>query len=145
MYLANFEVIYNSKAVDCNKKPYELGLTPNTQILMIGALSSVITVFTGPSSLKFWKRFRDTRSDGWYIGRDRWDGITFQPRSNIRVFGVGIFTPYPVGDHSFKYGYKYAIQAAGSHEELMASQVYEEDITMPIEPNNPDSSVLGEV
>ena len=132
MYLANFVAIYNTKSLDSNQKPYELNLTPNSQILLIGALSPTVSIFTGPKSFKFWKRFRDTRSDGWYIGRDRWDGIIFQPRNDIRVFGVGIFTPYPVGDHSFKYGYKYVLQAAGSHDEIMASPVYEEDIEMPV-------------
>ncbi len=29
--------------------------------------------------IEFYRRFREVRGDGWYIGRDRWDGVTITP------------------------------------------------------------------
>lgn len=63
---------------------------------------------------KFFKRFRDVRQDGWYIGRDRWDAVAFTPRRDVRIFGAGVFEPYPSGRHDFTYGHKYVIQDNGS-------------------------------
>lgn len=84
--------------------------------------------------------------DGWYIGLDRWDAISFQPRRDVRVHGCGIFEPFPAGDHTFKYGYKYTIHAAGSQEEVHASPVYEEEVQMPVQGGNTEASgIYGEV
>jgi len=140
-------LLLDGKVLDVILKPHELKLTPNSLILAVGILSSKVSPATGirnPKSFKFFRRFYETRSDGWYIGRDRWDAISFQPRLDIRVFGCGIFEPYPEGNHSFKYGYKYQILAASTQDEVYASPIFEEDILMPLEPNNPESGVIGE-
>ena len=105
-------LLNDGELLDVGMKPHEANLNPNTKILAVGALSSKISMAIGtfaPKKFKFFRRFRDSRSDGWYIGRDRWDAVSFQPRQDIRVFGCGIFEPYPEGNHSFTYGYKYVI------------------------------------
>ena len=99
--------------------------------MAFGSLSSNLgnTILSSKgSTLKFFKRFRDSRADGWYIGRDRWDAIAFQPRLDVKIFGVGIYEPYPVGNHPFKYGHKYIIQEVGTQAEVFASPLYEEEV-----------------
>ena len=76
-------------------------------------------------------RFRDVRDDGWYIGRDRWDAIALQPRRDVKIFGNGIFEPYPQSQRHFIYGYKYILQEAGNQNELFTSPTYEEHVDCP--------------
>lgn len=84
-----------------------MGLRDKSQIMVYGSLASKISNISTVSALKFFKRFRDVRGDGWYIGRDRWDAVAFIPKRDVIIFGVGIFEPYPVSRRDFKFGYKY--------------------------------------
>jgi hypothetical protein len=118
LYTSNLVLLANTKPIDINKKPYELDMKPDSKIMAVCALSADLKPPSSKMEFKFWRRFRDTRSDGWYIGGDRWDSVAFQPRRDVRVYGIGIFAPYPLADHSFRYGYKYLIQAAGNQQEL---------------------------
>lgn len=51
------------------------------------------------SKPKYFKRFRDVRNDGWYVGRDRWDAITLVPKKRVKIMGIGIFEAYPEGNN----------------------------------------------
>lgn len=95
LYNAVFLFILDGKQLDIEQPPHALGLKDGAQVFVFGALSTKIENIGVVSSLKFFKRFRDSRNDGWYIGRDRWDAVTFAPRRNVRIFGAGIYEPYP--------------------------------------------------
>ena len=86
---------------------------------------------------KFWRRYQESRSDGWYIGRDRWDGIIFQTSRNIRIFGCGIYEGYPSAPRAFKFGYKFTIQTEGASDgtfsDTFISEVFEEEVQHPSE------------
>ena len=80
MYVAEFIMIHEGVQVEGEGKPHEVGIKQDAEILAVGVLSAKIAASgSGYSTknLKFWRRFRDTRSDGWYIGRDRWDAVIF--------------------------------------------------------------------
>ena len=107
---SNFILVENGKEIDTSKSPRELGLKNNAQLMVYGSLSPKIENLVSSSALRFFMRFRDVRNDGWYIGRDRWDGVMFIPKRDVRIFGVGIFEPYPQSRRDFKYGYKYVLK-----------------------------------
>lgn len=100
--------------MDAELAPKDLGLIDRSKIFILGTLSTNIENIGSAVALKFFKRFRDSRNDGWYIGRDRWDAVTFAPRRDVRICGAGIYEPYPQSSRTFKYGYKYVIQENGS-------------------------------
>lgn len=81
---------------------------------------------------KFWKRYLESRNDGWYIGRDRWDGIIFQPTRDIRVYGCGIYEGFPTAPRAFKFGYKFTIQTEGptlgTYTDTFVSEIFEEEV-----------------
>jgi hypothetical protein len=113
---SNFILVENGKELDTSKSPRELGLKHNAQLMVYGSLSNKIENITSSTQLRFFKRFRDVRGDGWYIGKDRWDAVTYIPKRDVRVFGVGIFEPYPQARKDFKYGYKYVLKDADDSE-----------------------------
>jgi len=80
--------------------------------------------------LRFFKRFLDVRGDGWYIGKDRWDAVTFIPKRDVIVFGAGIFEPYPASRKDFKYGYKWVIKDSNDVD-VETSAVFEDEIVCP--------------
>ena len=74
---------------------------------MFGIFGKCCSINT--KKLKFYKRFRDIREgDSWYVGRDRWDAITFIPNKPITVYGIGLFEKHPNGGE-FQIGYKFYI------------------------------------
>lgn len=76
----------------------------------------------------------DSRSDGWYIGRDRWDAIIFQPSQNVRIYGIGIYEAHPLPARAFKLGYKYILQTPndqGGFDDTFTSAIFEEDVEIP--------------
>jgi PHR domain len=129
--LQNAELIfiYKGKTLDVKGSPKDLNLPDKAQVMVLGVLTAQIENIVSMRATKFFKRFRDTRNDGWYIGRDRFDAVTFTPRVDVRIFGAGVFEPYPLAVHNFTYGHKYVIQEGGS--DIETSQVYEEEVICP--------------
>lgn len=82
------------------------------------------------NEIRFYDRYKAIKDDGWYIGRDRWDAIIFIPNREVRIFGVGIFEPYPQSSRTFKYGYKYIIKDA-QDADIVTSEVFEEEVECP--------------
>ncbi len=99
-----------------SKSPKDLGIKNNTQLVVFGSLANKIENISASTALSWFKRFRDSRGDGWYIGRDRWDSVTFIPKRDVRIFGCGIFEPYPQSRRDFKFGYKYVLKESNDTE-----------------------------
>jgi len=127
---SNFTLVENGKEIDPSKSPRELNLQNNAKIMVYGSLSKKIENAISSGPLRFFKRFRDSRGDGWYIGRDRWDAVTFIPKRDVRILGVGIFEPYPAARKDFKYGYKYVLKDTDDTE-IETSSVFEDDVQCP--------------
>ena len=47
---------------------------------------------------------------GWAVSLDRWDGIIFEAKRDIWVYGVGIYGAFDNKKHRFKIKYKWVIQ-----------------------------------
>ena len=90
---ATFLALHNGKQVDPEQTLSEIGITENSQLYLNGVYGGVEISVGG--KVKYFRRFRDVRADGWYMGRDRWDGVTFIPSKNVKIFGIGIFEAYP--------------------------------------------------
>ena len=48
----------------------------------------------------------------------------------MRIFGAGIFEPFPQSRRSFKYGHKYVIKDAADAD-LVTSDIFEDDVECP--------------
>jgi PHR domain len=127
----DFLIIHKGKLIDPKNSPKELELEDGAELMCYGSLSSKIENLAFSSvALKFFRRFRDVRNDGWYIGRDRWDGVIFIAKRDVRIFGCGIFEPYPQSRRDFKYGYKYVLKDVDDTE-ITTSEVFEEEVICP--------------
>jgi hypothetical protein len=132
LYAADFIIVENGKELNVKKSPKDLCLKDQAQLVVFGfSTVSIKNIASKRGSLNWFCRFRDTKNDGWYIGRDRWDAVIFTVKRSIRVYGCGIFGPYnnSSGACDFKFGYKYIIKEGDS--ELVTSSVFEEDVVCP--------------
>lgn len=81
--------IYNGRELEVNNNFSDEYIVDNGKIFLYGLYSNIQHI---SSKVKKFKRYHDIRSgDSWYVGRDRWDGIIFQPSKTIRVYGIGIY------------------------------------------------------
>lgn len=132
----DFILISDSKHLDSKMTLTQLNIKPLDLIYGFGIVKSHFEK-TQQTLYKFWRRYQESRSDGWYIGRDRWDGIIFQTSRNIRIFGCGIYEGYPSAPRAFKFGYKYTIQTEsatdGTFTDTFISEVFEEEVQHPSE------------
>lgn len=99
IYNAKFLTIFNGLQVDPELTLPEAGITENSKLYLNGVYGGVEISMGG--AIKYFRRFRDVRADGWYMGRDRWDGVTFVPKKNVKIFGIGIFEAYPANTSPF--------------------------------------------
>ena len=107
---ASFLLVHKGVLVDLGKSPKDLNIVEGAHLFVFGALSMRIENLTiAQQSFKFYMRFRETKDDGWYIGRDRWDAAMFIPRRDVLILGAGIYEPFPQSRRDFKYGHKYVI------------------------------------
>jgi hypothetical protein len=91
---ASSVLVYNGGALDLKKSPKDFCMASGAKVLAMAALTeSQISMQVG-GRIRVFKRFRDVKNDGWYIGRDRWDAVTFIPTRNVVIRGVLIFEPY---------------------------------------------------
>ena len=123
--------MYNGQEIDIKHAPKDLCIPDKAQLFVFGSLSEKVENIASFSSVRWYRRFREIRGDGWYIGRDRWDAVTFIPNRDVKIFGIGIFEPYPQQRRDFKYGYKYVIKDAADAD-VFTSEVFEEEVTCPL-------------
>ena len=87
---------------------------------------------------KKFSRFREIRQgDSWYVGRDRWDAIIFQPNLNVKIYGIGVYEPTPTIP-TFTLGFKFHIEESDGTN-IQSSEIIEEEIST--NPNQEDDAV----
>ena len=125
------------KLLDLKKTAIELNLSTKEKLIAVGSLSEKIltlSFFAGPP--RYFHRFYEVQNAGWIVGRrtggsnDRWDAVTFVPRRDVKIVGVGIFEDYPAQRRDFKYYHKYVLQEPGGAQ-IMASETFEEQVVCP--------------
>lgn len=81
MSTAKIVAIYQGRQLDAQKTFMDENIPNLAKILLIGVVELEESIFEqAHSQLRKFRRFQDVRSgDSWYIGRDRWDAIVFQP------------------------------------------------------------------
>eukprot|EP00347_Sterkiella_histriomuscorum_P023363 403334928 len=128
--------IYQGRQLDLQKTFIDENIPNLAKIMLTGLVEMEEVIFQSEhSQLRKFRRFSDVRNgDSWYIGRERWDALVFQPNQNVRVYGIGLFEPFPNGT-SFQLGYKYHVE---DHEgnNLFSSEMIEEQVNCPL-PNEP--------
>lgn len=46
---------------------------------------------------------------GWDVDKNKWDAIIFTPKKDVKIFGIGIFSPEDNKPHNFTLTYKWLI------------------------------------
>lgn len=106
LYSQECMAIWNGEEVKLDKVIHEAGLLNDDTLLLIGIPS--LSELSG--RVRYFNRFREFRAgDYWNVGVDRWDGIAFKPKKNIKVLGVGLYETYNSAG-AFSIGWKYIIE-----------------------------------
>lgn len=68
----------------------------------------------------------DTR--GWYVAKDKWDGIAFEAKRDVLIYGVGVYRQIDGEKNSFNLGYKFQIEDRDGRVLERCDEVVEKDV-----------------
>jgi hypothetical protein len=58
---------------------------------MFGVVSSSASNLSNNEPIRYFKRFLEVREGSWGVAQNNWDGLTFIPNRDIKVYGMGLF------------------------------------------------------
>ncbi|CDW91634.1 UNKNOWN [Stylonychia lemnae] len=127
LYQIQAILLYKNKRIVEEKTFQDQNIQDKAQILVLGSYHQ--KSHTIGSDIRRFKRFSEIRvGDSWYVGKDRWDGIVFQPKQSIQVHGIGIYMGIPEGQ-DFQICYKYHIEDQDGNN-VMTSDLIEESVVL---------------
>ncbi len=84
---------------------------------------------------KIFNRFNKFANGSWSIGKDvkiKWDAIILTVvKRDVKIFGIGLYSPYDNKPHNFTLTYKYIIQSSPNGPTITASQEHSDQIVCP--------------
>ena len=110
--------------LDLEKTFAEQDIRDNAKLVLVGVPGAQSA---SDGKIKQFRRFKETRAnDSWYVGRERWDAIVFAPKSDVKIYGIGVYEKYDAASN-FTIGYQYFIES-GDSQTITQSPVYEEEV-----------------
>jgi len=69
----------------------ELQIEDRAKLVMYGVVTTELPSLSSHQSMRYFKRYSSVRDSDWTVRAGQWDGLTWIPSRDIKVYGMGLF------------------------------------------------------